>query len=249
MRNRMFVFFTLAALVAAAISFAAPSRPVAAQDAQVIAACPVPPPYVSDGVDVCVDRGEGALYLEGDPIRVCVTVNVPVIAIFPPPPPPLVRLTDYVNGEPLRVLLEERFNGSERCIDGYIAPPFGRETIVAEVIGPDGRTFAEDRVTFFTAPRSQPAGGSITVDRGQGGVYRLGQWIQICYTVPAPGPVTITDILPDGRSQILLRGYDDGRGDCFWATITPPTGRECLRLDFSGAQGSGTRQVCFWVTA
>jgi hypothetical protein len=249
MRKQLLAFFALAALAVGAASFAMPAPPVAAQEAQAVAACPVPPPNVQNGVDVCVDRGEGARYYEGEPIRICVTVNVPVIAIFPPPPAPLVRVTDVVNGALERVLLEERFNGHERCIDGVVAAPFGTEQVVAEVIGTDGRTFAQDRATFYTAPRSQPVGGSITVDRGAGGFYRLGEGIHICYAVPGPGPVTITDILADGRTQILLSGFDDGRGNCFWAVIAPPTGTECLRLDFSGAQGSGTRQVCFHVSA
>jgi hypothetical protein len=249
MRKHLLVLSAFAALVAVAVSFVGASRPAAAQDTQGIAACPVPPPHVANGVDVCVDRGDGALYHEGDPIRICVTVNVPVIAIFPPPPPPLVRVTEYVNGQYVRVLIEEHFNGRERCIDGYVTAPFGTETVVAEVIGADGRPFATGQVTFVTAPRSQPTEGSITVDRGHGGFYRLNEFIQICYSVPGPGPVTITDILPDGRTQLLLSGFDDGRGDCFWATIVPPTGTECLRLDFSGAHGSGSRQVCFRVTA
>lgn len=45
-----------------------------------------------------MDRGAGAVYVEGDSIRICVTVNIAQIAIYPPPPPPLVRLTNVVNG-------------------------------------------------------------------------------------------------------------------------------------------------------
>lgn len=104
-------------------------------------------------------------------------------------------------------------------------------------------------VTCVLAAAPAPAHAqqpSIWTDKPQ---YNLGDPIQICFRVPGPGPIRITDLLPDGRSQVVAEWYDDGRGDCISGTITPPTGRECVRLDYSGARGSGSVQTCFQVLA
>ena len=200
-------------------------------------------------IAVSVDRGNGAIYYEGDPIRICVTVNLPVIAIYPPPPPPLVRVTNSVNGGPARVVFEEHFWNGQRCINSTITPPLGQETIRAEVIAQDGHLIAWDETHYTSLPRTQPppANASISVNRGAGATYAVGETIRICYDIPAPGQVTITDILADGRSHVLLSGFDDGTGGCFNGLVTLPMGTECLRLDYATSAGSGSTQVCFHV--
>src|SRR5205814_6912152 len=42
---------------------------------------------------------------------------------------------------------------------------------------------------------------------------------------------------------------DDGTGDCFGGRVTPPTGQECMRLDYSGLGGSNSTQACWTVTS
>lgn len=85
----------------------------------------------------------------------------------------------------------------------------------------------------------------ISTDKAQ---YALGESMQFCYTVPAPGEIAVIDELPDGQRRTVLSGYDDGRGDCIAATVTPPTGRECLRIRyFIAGGGSISRQTCFQV--
>jgi hypothetical protein len=83
-------------------------------------------------------------------------------------------------------------------------------------------------------PPSQvpPAQASITTDKGR---YRVGERIQICYTVPGSGPIKVIDTLVDGRRQVLRQGTDDGTGDCFTGTVTPPAGVERLRLEVYAA--------------
>jgi len=117
-------------------------------------ACPVA--EATMGVAVCVDRGGGSVYLQGDAIRICVTVNIPTILIFPPSPPPLVRLTNTVDGMSPQVLFEEAFTSGQRCLDSTITPPFGDEVIRAEALSPDARIIAVDTVTY-----SSIASGSI----------------------------------------------------------------------------------------
>jgi len=241
--------FATALVLALALVAVAGSSPARAQEpgAQAVAVCPVQ--EAPNGVEVCVDRGEGAVYFEGDPITICVTVNLPVILIFPPPPPPLVRVTNSVDGGAPRVLIEDHFWNGQRCITSTITQPLGQETIHAEVIAQDGRLLASDATHYTSLPRTQPppANASIGVDRGAGATYTVGDAIRICYDIPAPGQVTITDFLPDGSSHVLLSGPDDGTGDCFDAVVTLPAGTECLRLDYATGAGSGATQVCFQV--
>jgi hypothetical protein len=88
-------------------------------------------------------------------------------------------------------------------------------------------------------------GVTITTDQSQ---YVIGSPIQICYTVPGPGPVTIIDQQPGGLTHTLLSVYDDGTGWCFGGTITPPTGAECLLMYYGGAYyGGSPAQACFQV--
>jgi len=77
--------------------------------------------------------------------------------------------------------------------------------------------------------------------------YAAGEWAQICYHVPGPGYIQITD--QQGYSvKTLLSGFDNGAGDCFWGTVTPPYGQECLRIVYWFPYGgSSSNQTCFQV--
>lgn len=68
-------------------------------------------------------------------------------------------------------------------------------------------------------------------------LYYVGDTIQVCFRVPAPGYIRITDVMPDGYRQVLWEWYDDGRGDCMYAYITPPVGTECLILRYDMIRG------------
>ena len=65
--------------------------------------------------------------------------------------------------------------------------------------------------------------------------------------MPAAGYIQITD--HQGNSvKTLLSGYDDGAGDCFWGQVTPPIGKECLKIRYYFPYGgSVTEQTCFQV--
>jgi hypothetical protein len=106
----------------------------------------------SGGLAVCVDRGEGSTYVEGDRITVCAAANIPQIAIYPPTPPPTIRVESLVAGS-ARTLLEDQFTEGQRCLTGTIAPPFGQETVRVQAIRADGTVFLEDTVMFTTRAR------------------------------------------------------------------------------------------------
>lgn len=93
------------------------------------------------------------------------------------------------------------------------------------------------------AARAQSGGASITASKSTA---QIGETIQLCYRVPGPGPITITDIQPNG-SHVLVSGVDDGTGGCVPLTITPPAGQECFRLDYQSSRGSGSTQTCIQV--
>jgi hypothetical protein len=77
--------------------------------------------------------------------------------------------------------------------------------------------------------------------------YAVGQHITVCYKVPQPGYIEITDH-QGGQVKLLLAGHDDGTGDCFGGYVTPPTGLECLQIRFYFWQGgSTTKHTCFHV--
>lgn len=129
--------------------------PPSASPAIIAPDCPVGADQLSasGGLAVCVDRGEGATYLAGDHITVCVSANIPTIAIYPPPPP-TVRVESMVGDGSSRVLLEDHFTEGNRCLTGIIAPPFGHEAVRARAIRADGTSFLEDTVAFMTQARS-----------------------------------------------------------------------------------------------
>lgn len=106
----------------------------------------------SGGLAVCVDRGEGSTYVEGDRITVCASANIPTAKIYPLPPPPTIRVESLVAGS-ARTLLEDQFAEGQRCLTGTIAPPFGQETVRVQAIRADGTVFLEDTVTFTTRAR------------------------------------------------------------------------------------------------
>ena len=77
--------------------------------------------------------------------------------------------------------------------------------------------------------------------------YTVGSWARVCYQVPAPGYIQITDH-QGGTVKTLKAGYDDGTGDCFWGQVTPPAGTECLRIQYFYPYGGSTaRHTCFQV--
>jgi hypothetical protein len=110
--------------------------------------CPIPVEAVQQGIDVCVDRGEGSVYAAGDPITMCVTTNLAQLAIFPPPPPPTIQILNSVDGGPATVIFETAMYSGQECVQSTIVPPTGFETVEGLVIDEAGQvTFRAQ--TFF----------------------------------------------------------------------------------------------------
>jgi hypothetical protein len=90
----------------------------------------------------------------------------------------------------------------------------------------------------------QPGTAAIWTDKPQ---YNIGDSIQYCYRVPLPGFVTITDLPANGTSNVIFSQDVSVTQSCFNGVVTPPSGRECLRLNYPLAGGQGTTQTCFTV--
>ncbi|MCW5854033.1 MAG: carboxypeptidase regulatory-like domain-containing protein, partial [Anaerolineae bacterium] len=78
---------------------------------------------------------------------------------------------------------------------------------------------------------------SIRVDRNEGGHYRIGERVTVCYTVPRAGQMRILRILDDGTTTVFLEGRDDGRGGCVASTAGAPPGRRRLRIEMRDGGG------------
>jgi hypothetical protein len=142
-----------AALLAVVAFAIVGATPAAAQDptaVEPVPSCPVPVENVQTGLDVCVDRGEGSVYRVGEPITICVTANLPSIAIFPPPPPPAIQVLSSVNGSPEQLVFETAMHSGQQCINSTIVPPTGQETIRAVAIGDNGQVTYSDQTSFWS---------------------------------------------------------------------------------------------------
>jgi hypothetical protein len=176
---------SLTVLAGVALTALVPAVASARSRPQAVALCPAA--EAPGGVDVCIDRGDGAVYATGETITICVTVSIPMILIFPPPPPPLLRLTNTVNGMAPRVIFEEQLASGQRCLDAEITPPLGDEQILAEVLGPDGRVIAADTVTYRSTAGGQDSASAEFLEalRAAGATVELaGEVSQPFFAVP-----------------------------------------------------------------
>lgn len=115
---------------------------------------------------------------------------------------------------------------------------------VSLVICNDRETCSDpvSQTVFVDTPALQV---SVTTDKS---TYRVGDSITICWTVPGPGTVRLVDLTPDGGRTTVRESGGTGNG-CITGTVSPPTGRECVRIEYSNATGTASAQACFTVEA
>lgn len=77
-------------------------------------------------------------------------------------------------------------------------------------------------------------------------VYQLGEKMRLCYTLPGPGTITITETdQSTGSGQVLRTGDDDGTTDCLSGILQGDPGRVCEKLSYQTSRGSGTLETCY----
>src|SRR5262245_32641395 len=86
------------------------------------------------------------------------------------------------------------------------------------------------------APIAAPAqaawqgGISLSVDRGQGANYAIGEPLTINFTLPAPGNIRLTSITSTG-SRIVAEGYSNNTVGTIRTVVGSPEGRHTLRME------------------
>jgi hypothetical protein len=171
----------------------------------------------------------------GDPIQVC--YRIPIVG--------MITITDFPADGSSNTFFSGVVNNTTGCLPGTVTPPSGHECMQLSypLFGGQGQT-----KTCFTVAGSQPPINqlAIYINPSQS-VYSVGQAIDVCYRVPAPGPIRIIDQIEVNTPTTFFAGFDDGTGGCIPGTITPPTGRECLTIVFTyTADGQQTNaQTCF----
>ncbi len=107
--------------------------------------------------------------------------------------------------------------------------------------------------TIAPSPTGQAGDFYIKVDRGENGIYAVGDDIQACFKVPDGTPIDqfkITQTLPDGTDDLI--GTPNVTSQCFPGTAGPATGRECINLHLlDGIHGNITRttKMCYNIIA
>ena len=90
-----------------------------------------------------------------------------------------------------------------------------------------------------------PGQTSIVTDKDS---YVVGEPITITYTLPGPGRIRITDHQA-GKVSTLRAGYSAQAQGRIGGTVTPPVGKECLKLEYRNSRNqSGVAETCFEVT-
>ena len=169
------------------------------------------------GPSIWVDRGEGAIYRVCEPIQVCYSVPYPVY----------IRIWD-ITPAGSKIILQGYDDGTGGCFSAIIEKPTGIETLRIETIEYGQVTCTAQ--TWFDVCDAGPLSAWIWTDRGEGSTYRIGDSMRLCYDVSRPAYVELWKTTSDG-STLMLYGYDDGRGDCFYATVGPPAGVHRYRID------------------
>ena len=183
-------------------------------------------------VEMTVDRGNDALYRDGDPISVCIYLrfNVP----SPTPGAPFaVRVTGSVDGYPSAMFYETAVPAvGHECFASVVRGPFGAETLRADVFDPGTRRLVASTLAYYRSePHRDPAMDlTVTVDRGDGATYNLGEMITICVWTSRPAIVQLSYFVND--VAITTRGLGTLAGwSCGEARVAWPIGWETVRAE------------------
>jgi hypothetical protein len=173
----------------------------------------------------------------GDAIQVC--YRIPIVG--------MITITDFPADGSSNTFFSGVTNSTQGCLPGTVTPPSGHECMQLSypLFGGQGQT-----KTCFTVAGSQPPINQLAIYiNPPQQVYTVGQAIDVCYRVPAPGAIRIIDQIGTDTPTTFFSGYDDGTGGCIPGTITPPTGSECLTIAYTYSTGQQiSAQACFQTT-
>ena len=211
----------------------------------VVGAVAISSPQGSDAQVGTVIPGTAAIWTDktqyniGDPIQYC--YRIPIAG--------QVTITDLPANGSSSVIFSQVVNSTHGCLSGSISGPAGHECLQMSypLFGANGQT-----QTCFTVLGNQPPINALAIYVSPPQqVYTLGQSFDVCYRVPAPGPIRIIDQIEENTPTTFFSGYDDGTGGCIPGIITAPVGgRECMTIVFTYTAdgGQANAQACFQTT-
>jgi hypothetical protein len=194
--------------------------------------CPTPK---APDVSIWVDRGCGSTYKLGETIRVYGKSSVATQAMY------VVQRPDTSSTLARTLEADKETLLAEGTLDG----PTGQRTYLLRVTA-NGQTV--EKSCSINVTSSTVLAVDISVDKGCGATYCVGDAIAIRFTANADGTGTILDRTPDGLTRtdrtvemIAGRTYEIA------ATISPPTGTEMVTLQFSASDGRTALDSCSFV--
>jgi hypothetical protein len=182
-------------------------------------------------------------YVVGEEVQACVGL----------PAPGTITLTEILPDNTSRVFFSGPVSATQACQAGTADPPAGTHCLRLDYQGVSVLTTQ----TCFTVvgAAAPPASSGLTIYTNTS-LYQIGDPLTVCYTVPAPGNVAITNTAANGQSNIIYANFDDGSGGCIKGTTVGPAGVECMSLTWDavvvvpGAIVSGeplSTQTCYQV--
>jgi hypothetical protein len=173
----------------------------------------------------------------GDAVQIC--WRIPIAG--------QVTITDLPADGTSMVIFDQVMSTDHGCINGTITPPSGRECLQLSypLFGGQGQT--QTCFTVLGGPNPPPSQLAIYLDQSS---YSIGSPYDVCYRVPAPGPVRIVSQIGTFTPINVLNGYDDGTGGCIPGVIPAGTGTRCWTIQFTytGDGGTATAQACAQVS-
>jgi|GEM_PF-2135550 len=180
---------------------------------------PSPPSGTLPSATLAIDRGCGATYQPGE--RITITFSVSESA--------QVKLFDFTTAGGMVLLATRSLGaGQQGNLTGQVVGPYGIETLVLLA-----RTTSGTVTTAACSFVIGQAGGSISlsIDRGPGGSYRVGEPIRFTYTVSEDAALMLYDFEPSGLLRRIGLGWaSGGQTRSFAATIVGPPGVETAVL-------------------
>lgn len=84
---------------------------------------------------------------------------------------------------------------------------------------------------------AEPAVITLTLDRGEGGAYAIGDPVAVSYTLPHPGTIKLLSIA-GGNRTVVAEAFTSSTSDTITTTVGRPEGRHTVRLELYAGRSS-----------
>jgi hypothetical protein len=188
-------------------------------------------------VGIRVDRGCGSTYKLGETIRIYGTSSIATQATY------VVQRPDTTSTLIRTLEADKETLLAEGTLDG----PTGQRTYLLRVTA-NGQTV--EKSCSIGVSSGTALAVDISVDKGCGASYCVGDGITMRMTANADGTGTILDRTPDGLTS-TFRTIQMTAGSTYTitTTITPPTGIETVILQFSASDSRTAQDSCSFTVA